>query len=122
MEVIKEKCSEIKTLVKQFKEMEDEMKLKYDLSTSLKHALYTVSMTASDSQLQLVKALTESFASDEEKLMEMTRDVEETKKRLARDKEEIRACILDLFDTYTAISDIFGEPMPKMSSLWCTRS
>jgi len=101
----------------------------YESSTTRENALYTLSMCANEvrvrnqlstmrvtdpsmiqEQQKLIQSLTDTFKQSDEDLRHMSMSLEVLHKDMKEKQADVRACILELYQTYTSIRTLFNEP------------
>jgi CRISPR/Cas system-associated endonuclease Cas3-HD len=98
---IDEECKKINSTLEDYKVLRDNINLKYESSTTLRDALYTLRMRANEDQQKAIDALGESFREDT--------DMKSMVEKYEASKPALQTFYRDLEDSMAKMFRVYGE-------------
>jgi hypothetical protein len=103
---------DINEAIEDYKTLQENMRIKYESTTTTRDALYTLRMRANEEQQKVIDALTESFKDDIVDLENMTKQFNEKKPKLESFDTEVYNSLHSLFLVYASLHSTLGKENP----------
>jgi len=109
---IKDQCKTIDEVIEEYKSLQENMRIKYEQSTTTRDALYTIRMRANEEQKKAIDDITESFKGDIIELEEMTKKFNEMKPTLESFHFNVYSAMHSLFLVYASLHSLLCKETP----------
>ena len=104
--------NDIAEAIEEYKTLQENMRIKYESSTTTRDALYNLRMRANEEQQKMIDALTETFKNDIVELENMTKQFNDKKPTLESFYREIYNSLHSLFVAYASLHSALGKENP----------
>jgi len=110
--LIQDQCKIIDEAIEEYLSLQENMRMKYESSTTTRDALYTLHMRANEDQKKVIDALTETFKDDIVDLENMTKQFTEAKPKLESFHHDVYNALHSLFRVYASLHSTLGKEKP----------